>query len=208
MTKTKKPRSMWPKEHGAYAQLAIPLVTAFACGRPTFAAALFAFAACAAFVAHEPGAILLGARGKRAWREDGPRARRWLAMTAAIAGLSGLFAFALAPEPARLLAVFAFGVAVLAGLLLYERKERTRSGEIVAAIALAGAAAPVGSASGLPTWIVLVCWCVWAAQFAVSTFAVHALIHARVSGKTLRATGYALAVVMTMSGASLAIGAR
>ena len=204
----KKLRSMWPKEHGAYAQLAVPLVTAFACGRPTLAAALFAFAACAAFVAHEAGAILLGARGKRARREDGPRARTWLLTAAGLAGASGLVAFALAPDPARLFAVFAFGVAALAGLLMYERKERTRGGEIVAATALAGAAAPVGSACGLPTWIVLVCWAVWTAQFTVSTFAVHALIHAHVSGKTLRATGYALAVVMTMSGASLAIGAR
>jgi len=198
---------MWPKEHGAYAQLAIPLVTALVAGRPTIAAALFALAACAAFFAHEPGAILIGARGTRARREEGPRARRWLAGTASIAALSGLSALALAPD-ARLLAFAALAVAAFAGLVLYERKERTVAGEIVAAVALSGAAAPVGAACGLSAPIVLVCWAVWTAQCVVSTFAVHALVRRHVSGKTLRATGYALAVMMTMSGASLAIGAR
>lgn len=206
--KKKQVRSMWPKEHGAYAQLAIPLATALACGRPTIAALLFVIAACAAFVAHEPAAILLGARGTRARRENRARALHWLASSVAIAALTGLFAFALAPPDARLLAVAAFGLAAFAGLALYERKERTRGGEIVAAVALAGAAAPVGSACGLPIWIVLTCWAVWTAQFVVSTFAVHALIHTHASAKSIRAAGVALAVTMTMSGASLAIGAR
>ena len=199
---------MWPKEHGAWAQLAIPLATALVAGRPTIAAMLFAVAACAAFFAHEPGAILLGVRGTRARREQSARARRWLAGTSAVAALSGLFAFALASPAARLFAFGALGLAVFAGLLLYERKERTRGGEVVAASALAGAAAPVGAACGLPAWIVLACWAVWTAQCVVSTFAVHALVRRHVSGKTLRATGYALAVMMTTTGASLAIGAR
>jgi len=206
--KTKKPRSMWPKEHGAYAQLGIPLATALACGRPTIAALLFVVAACAAFLAHEPGAILLGARGTRARRENRRRAVHALGWSVAIAALAGLFALALAPPPARILAALAFVLAALAGLVLYERKERTRGGEIIAAVALAGAAAPVGSACGLPTWIVLTCWAVWTAQFVVSTFAVHALIDEHASLKSIRATGIALAITMTMSGASLAIGAR
>ena len=203
-----KQRSMWPKEHGAWAQLAIPLVTALVAGRPTIAAALFAVAGCAAFFAHEPGAILLGVRGTRARREESARARQWLASTSAITALFGLLAFALAPPDARLFAFAALALAVLAALLLYERKERTRGGEVVAASALAGAAAPVGSACGLPAWLVVTCWAVWTAQCVVSTFAVHALVRKHASGKTLRATGYALAVMMTMSGASLAIGAR
>jgi uncharacterized membrane protein YdjX (TVP38/TMEM64 family) len=45
---------MWPKEHGAYGQLAFPLVTAFAVAGIPPAAALTALAAVAAFVAHEP----------------------------------------------------------------------------------------------------------------------------------------------------------
>jgi hypothetical protein len=203
-----KARSMWPKEHGAWAQLAIPLVTALVAGRPTISALLFVVAACAAFFAHEPGAILLGARGTRARREEGRRARRWLASTTAIAALAGSCGYALAPVEARIFAFAALGVAAFAGLLLYERKERTRGGEIIAATALAGAAAPVGAASGLSPWIVLACWAVWSAQCVVSTFAVHALVRAHAPLKTLRATGYALAVMMTMSGASLAIGAR
>jgi hypothetical protein len=204
----KKARSMWPKEHGAYAQLVIPLATALVAGRPSLAAALFTVAAGAAFVAHEPGAILLGARGTRARREDGPRARRWLTGATVIAALAGLFAFSVAHDTTRFLAVTAFGLAAFAALVLYERKERTLGGEIVAASALAGAAAPVGSACGLPVWIVLTCWVVWTTQFVVSTFAVRALIRAHASAKSIRAAGIALAITMTMSGASLAIGAR
>jgi hypothetical protein len=199
---------MLPKEHGAWAQLSIPLATALLAGRPTTSGALFTVAACAAFFAHEPAAILLGVRGTRARRDDGRRARRWLAITSAVAALTGLFGLALASDTTELFAFAALGCAALAGFLLYERKERTRAGEIIAAVALAGAAAPVGSACGLPASIVLVCWAVWSAQCVVSTIAVHALVASRPSGRMLRATGYALAVVMTMSGVSLAIGAH
>jgi hypothetical protein len=172
--KTKK-RSLWPKEHGAYAQLAIPLLTALAAGRPTLASVAFVVAAASAFVAHEPAAVLLGIRGTRARREDGARARAWLAVSGGVAAVTGLAGLALARH-ALPFALAALMAASAAALLLYERKEKTRAGEIIAATALAGAAAPAGAASGLPTWAVLVCWAAWSAQFAVSTVAVHALV--------------------------------
>ncbi|MBZ0235890.1 MAG: YwiC-like family protein, partial [Deltaproteobacteria bacterium] len=43
-----------PREHGAYAQLGVPLVVALAAGRPGLAAAAFALAAIALFFVHEP----------------------------------------------------------------------------------------------------------------------------------------------------------
>src|SRR5512138_3779118 len=78
-------RSMLPHEHGAWGQLAMPLLTAFAIGRPTAAALALAAAVVLAFLAHEPAIVLLGQRGRRARDEDGDRARRWLATSAALA---------------------------------------------------------------------------------------------------------------------------
>src|SRR5437762_3573628 len=97
-----RPRSLAPKEHGAYGQLGLPLVTGLAMGRPGVAAAALAVAAAAAFVAHEPLLILAGQRGTRARREEGPRAARRLAVLGAAAAISGGAGLALAPSPARL----------------------------------------------------------------------------------------------------------
>ena len=69
------PRSLMPREHGAYGQLALPLLTALFSGRPTAAAFLYSTAAVFAFFAHEPLLVLLGQRGSRAFRELGARAR-------------------------------------------------------------------------------------------------------------------------------------
>ena len=66
-------RSLWPREHGAYAQLAAPLLTALVIVRPTVAAALLALAACIAFLANEPLLVVLGHRGKRMREQDGRR---------------------------------------------------------------------------------------------------------------------------------------
>lgn len=239
---------MWPKEHGAYAELAFPLVTALACGRPTLASAMLVLASVAAFVAHEPAAVLFGVRGTRARREDGRRARAWLGLGALVAIPSGLAGLALAPRAVPF-AIAALALAGAAALLLYGRKERTRAGEIIAGAALAGAAAPVGAASGLSTWLVFACWGAWVAQSAVSTVAVHALVAkrgtwptllatalvlggasvvgwpvalavaptclvcaaialARLSVKSIRGIGYALAVAMVASAASLTASAR
>ena len=57
---------MLPREHGAYGQLLLPVLTAMAMGRPTLAAVALAASAAAAFVAHEPLMVLIGRRGARA----------------------------------------------------------------------------------------------------------------------------------------------
>ncbi len=47
-------RSMLPREHGAWAQLALPLTTALAMALPGRAGLAFACSSCALFLAHEP----------------------------------------------------------------------------------------------------------------------------------------------------------
>ncbi|PYR50160.1 MAG: hypothetical protein DMF89_10175, partial [Acidobacteria bacterium] len=101
---------MFPREHGAYGQLLFPLITALAIGHPGAAALCLSASAVCAFMAHEPLLVLLGHRGARAVREQGLRARRWLAAFAAGAIASGAIAMALMPVAARIaLAVPAAG---------------------------------------------------------------------------------------------------
>ncbi|WP_242347070.1 YwiC-like family protein, partial [Anaeromyxobacter terrae] len=96
-----QPRSMLPHEHGAWGQLAMPLLTALAIGRPGLAPSALTAAVVLAFVAHEPLLVLLGQRGRRVAEEEGPRARRWLAATGGLAAVTGAVGIALAPAAAR-----------------------------------------------------------------------------------------------------------
>jgi hypothetical protein len=57
-------RSLWPREHGAYFQLALPLIAAHLLRAPTVAMAALTAAACLVFVAHEPLLVVLGHRGR------------------------------------------------------------------------------------------------------------------------------------------------
>ena len=51
---TSKQRSLAPKEHGAYAQLGLPLLAALLMGRPTLLSALLVVGFACALLAHEP----------------------------------------------------------------------------------------------------------------------------------------------------------
>src|SRR5829696_5891404 len=74
-TKTREPRwRPWPREHGAHGQPGLPLVAALAMGTPGWASFLWALAAAAAFLMHEPAVVLLGRRGPRTLRAHGTKA--------------------------------------------------------------------------------------------------------------------------------------
>lgn len=170
------PRSLAPKEHGAYGQLALPLLAALASVRPTLAAVAFALAAGLAFAAHEPLLLALGHRGPRALEEDGARARaRLLALgLAALAAAAG--AALLAPRAALLGALLPIALAAALAPLLARRLERSLPGELLAASALAAAALPVGLAAGLPLPAALASWAAWALGFAATTASVRGVI--------------------------------
>src|SRR5688572_12248058 len=51
--------TMLPREHGAYGQVAFPILTAFLVSDITVAGLLIAAAVVAGFLAHEPAAVLL-----------------------------------------------------------------------------------------------------------------------------------------------------
>ena len=70
MAQAPRPRSLLPQEHGAWGQLAMPILSALALGAPSAAALLLTAATVLAFLAHEPWLVVLGHRGMRAKAED------------------------------------------------------------------------------------------------------------------------------------------
>jgi hypothetical protein len=181
-------RSLLPHEHGAWGQLAMPLLTAFAIGRPTAAALALAAAVVLAFLAHEPAIVLLGQRGRRARDDDGERARRWLIVLGALGALAGLAGVALAPPAARLALVVpaALGI-VIVGLLL-ARREKTVAGETAVAAALASSGAAVALAGGADLEGAIAAAIVWTLGFAAATLAVQVIL-VRVRSKGARDPG-------------------
>jgi len=163
--------SLWPREHGAYAQLGIALAAGFALapalrslGQCVFTAGLF--------LASEPLLVLLGRRGEADPRVAG-RARRRLGSLVALSVLAGAAAWIGLPlallgslVPAGLLGLGLFG-------LFLARRERTPAGEELAALSFAAAALPVAllggaGARGAATLAVLL-----GALFTLGTAVVH-----------------------------------
>lgn len=168
------PRSLFPREHGAYAQLAAPMIAACIIA-PSVAGLLLAVAASCTFVANESLLVVLGHRGPRMKTEAGPRATRWLAALLGTATVAGALGLVLAPQVLPIAAVCAVFTCVLVGFA-WRRKEHTLAGELVAAVSLTGAAAPIAVAGGAPlahaSWL----WTSWALGYAVTIFAVHRVI--------------------------------
>jgi len=179
-------RSLAPREHGAYAQLGVPLAAAYAGGRPGGAALLFGLVAVAGFLAHEPLLITLGLRGSRARAECGQRARR-RALLLAVAGVGAAgWGGWLAPAAVPMVGVAAL-LAVLLVFFVWRRRERTFAGEVAAAAALASAALPVALSAGWQVRAALAAFLGWSAGFAAVTFVVWSIAHKRAPGPVTRA---------------------
>jgi hypothetical protein len=200
------PRSLTPKEHGAYGQLGLPLLTALGMGRPSVAAACLTAAAVAAFLAHEPALVLMGQRGTRAAREDGPRARVRAAQLGALAVAGGAAGLWLMPAASRWTAGVPAVLAVALAPFVLRGDERSTVGELVASAALSSAALPVALAAGVPAAGAFAAWAAWCLVFFVSTFAVRAVIaHAKAAASwPRRLAGPAAAAAL--AGAAVALG--
>lgn len=205
---TETKRFLWPREHGAWGQMAMPLATGLALGRPGASAWLFALAAALAFLAHEPALVLLGSRGLRAEKDDGRLARRLLALLGGGAAAAGLAATALAPAAARLsLAVPA--VLLLATLWLARRRlEMTTGGEVVIGSAMASALLPVALAAGATPRAALAALGIWALSFAMAAVAVAAVLARGKPGTPEAGPRNALlAVALLLLGVAVALAA-
>jgi hypothetical protein len=169
------PRSLLPREHGAYVQLAAPLLGALVTFGASLGGVLIAIAACLAFIANEPLLVLLGHRGKRMQAESGGRARRLLAVLLPAAGLAGLAGLVRAPASLHAVGILLVPTAVLLAFA-WKKRERTFAGELVAAVALSGASAPVAVAAGASLSVAIFVWMTWALGYAWTVVAVHRVI--------------------------------
>jgi hypothetical protein len=170
------PRSLAPREHGAYGQIFVPLACALAMGRPTIGAAGIAVVGCAVFFAHEPALVLLGKRGARALREDGSEALERLALLSAVALVGGAAALAMVPPAVLATGALPLVLGAFVGWLVTRGREKTTAGEMAAAAALAGVAVPVAIASGVSWGAAFGAWSAWTLAFGASTWAVRAVI--------------------------------
>lgn len=172
-------RSLLPSEHGAWAQLGLPLTAVLVVSQPRLVAGLLVGATFAAFLAHVPLARLVGRRGvahgNRPWlrlsREERAEAVRSAAGLTLVGGGLGVTALAFGgPEVAT--AALVPGVLATAAIgALALGRERTLAGEIVAAWALAAASVPVGVAGGMAMRVALAMWSAWVVAFAAATWA-------------------------------------
>ncbi|CAN5713703.1 hypothetical protein BH11MYX3_BH11MYX3_35060 [soil metagenome] len=189
-------RTLWPREHGAYAQLGMPMITALAIRSPSWSALALATGACLAFLANEPLLVVLGHRGARLRESLGRSASRRLAITLAGAVLATGIGLSRAPAPALLLAAIVAAPALAMIVLAVTRSAHSLWGELVAAVALPGAAAPVAAASGLSWQTAAVLWLAWSIGYAASVVSVHEVLR-----RNRRAwPGLALAVLAVATG--------
>lgn len=185
-------RSMAPREHGAYAQLGLPLFAVLLAATPTIASLALMVAAAAAFSAHEPLLVLLGQRGSRVRREQGPRA--WSRMGTAI-GISVVAAGVTVwlDAPSRPWLAVPFVLAVVALLFTLRQRERTLGGQLWATAALTAVALPAAVASGLgPAQGLGIC-AVFFATSVVSTLEVRSVVR-QGGDAAARLLGWATAV--------------
>ena len=167
--------SLLPREHGAYAELAFPVITGLALGRPGIAAAALAAAAVLAFLVHEPIAVLTGTRGDRLRVALGPIARRRAILLTAALAASAAIALATAPSPVRLAVLVPAGLGAVLAVLAVLNRLKSLGGELVLAAAFASLTVPIGFAGGASADVVGPAAAVWWGAFAAATLEVHAV---------------------------------
>ncbi|MGA2079021.1 MAG: YwiC-like family protein [Holophaga sp.] len=170
--------SLWPREHGAYAQLGVALAAALALAwargvpGPALRALAQAVLTAAAFMGSEPLLVLSGRRGTP---EPGGTRAAWRRL-AGLGGLGALCALGAwtGQPPWRLASLVPAALlgAVLLGLFLAKR-ERTAAGELAAAWTFAAAALAVAAAGGVWGPKALALALVLAALFTLGTAIVH-----------------------------------
>ncbi|UCD25485.1 MAG: YwiC-like family protein [Gemmatimonadota bacterium] len=184
--------SLLPREHGAYAEIAFPLLTGLTLGRPSLAATSIAIAATAFFLMHEPVAVLVGVRGARGKELWGDRARGrviWLAIVGVVAGTA---AVVLAPSAARLALLMPLGVGAVLLPAFLSGRLKTLAAEVLVIAALSATILPMAVSSGVEwsrAWVAVL---VWFVAFLIGTLAVHAI-----KAKTGKSVGTKWAIAAT-----------
>lgn len=192
-------RSLLPREHGAYAEILLPLAAVMLAGEPGIASLLLMMAALAGFLAHEPVALLLGRRGLRARDAHRAAALGWLACLGVVGGACAAAALRGADAVLVRATIAPVALAATTGILLLVRRERTTVGEIVAATALASTAIPVGVAAGLSAPTAIAIAAVWSIGAALATATVRGIILAAKQRQSIQPEAATTAAVLVLA---------
>lgn len=199
-------RSLLPREHGAYFQLGIPLSIAYLRCAANLAMLELTAAAALAFLAYEPLLVVMGHRGRRRYEQAGDRARLRLAILVPAAIALAALGLWQAPWTAAAVAGIVAGTAIAVFALAWRRAERTCAGELVAAVALTGAAAPVLVAGGMAPDAALVIWLGWSLGFAATVLAVRWVIaRHKQQARGVQPTGRILAPALVAAAVACAV---
>jgi hypothetical protein len=201
---------MLPREHGAYSQMALPLVTALVIARAAQPVVFIAIAVVCGFLAHEPLVVLLGGRGVRVRRADGSRAAISFAMTATAMVAAGAAAVWVAPVAARWSFLVPVIPAAWVGASLFAKQEKRASAEIAVALAFALSTVPMCLAAGFSVATALSVGAVFGSVYVAGVLCVRAIVIAKRGGgrpAASRATRRLLVAVVTCSMVGFAIAA-
>lgn len=167
--------SLWPREHGATAELAFPLLTGLGLGGLSPGGLALALSAVAFYLSHEPVAVLLGRRGVRVREQLASRAR---VRGGALLGMGLVLAtgsIAVAGGSLWPWILFPASAAVLLLPLVLARKEKTLVGEFLVILAFAGLVLPLASTGDTDPSRAFAAALVWIVSFGLGTFEVHAI---------------------------------
>ena len=165
-----------PREHGAYGQIAFPLIAASAVAGASAASLLMTVTVIAGFLAHEPAAIVLGQRGGRVKRELGASATRWLVCYLALGVAAGLAAVTRLDAATRWYLAIPAVPAIVLMVAMIKGREKSWFGEAAAALAFAGAAVPIALAAGASVDTALAVAIPFALLFTTTTLAVRVVV--------------------------------
>ncbi len=201
------PGATWrllPREHGAYAQIIFPQLTALALGNRSAAQFLWTAACVAVFIAHEPLLVLAGERGRRSHTELSERAQKFATVLSLIAMGSGALGWWYAPNAARfsLLIPLACGGFLLP--LILNHYEKSLPGELLVSLTFSTMLIPIALAGDVALGPAVLASVVWIVIFSLGTLMVRATIaNAKKNGSSrwsvYASNGLGLAVLLASS---------
>ena len=177
-----KASPLLPREHGAYAQLAFPLVTGMALARPTLPTLALAAAGVAFFLANESAVVLLGARGGRLKNQEGGRAKVWGSLLLGAGGILGVLGLATGWPSVWPIVLLPISAGLLLVPMVWAGLHKTLLGELLVITAFTTLLLPVAAASGVDPARSALAAAVWWLSFSLGTVEVRAL-KARHKGK-------------------------
>lgn len=170
-----RPTNLYPKEHGAYAMLAIPLLTALITSGLTVAGVCIGAAAVAGFLAHEPLLIALGHRGQRA-QQSTPQARWRLISLLAIAWFAGSTALLMGGFSLQVALTICFAFAAISFAMSIAGWHRKSAVHLWGMLGLSMPCIPILMAGDSATPTAMTFWAVWLLGFGATTIGVRGML--------------------------------